>query len=235
MAKKAIRVECKTPLFRLSFEKLYVPSGFEGAKDKYSMSMVFPANTDFLTDIKMIGGFENGHPVYVPAFNMKAAYNKVLAATWPDKDDRPSTMRNPFRIGNKERAKDAIYRDSIFVNASASIEYPPGLGIQEKTGVDKNGKAIYQIRKAEKGEIYSGCFCRASLSCYSYNTKGNAGVTFGIVNVLKVRDGEPLTGGKPIEQDMAGFVGMDVGDDSDDESAYESNDAESDEPSEDDY
>ena len=39
------------------------------------------------------------------------------------------------------------------------------------------------------------------MSAYCYNTNGNRGVTFGLENVQKVRDGEMLGGGASRAED----------------------------------
>jgi len=44
-------------------------------------------------------------------------------------------------------------------------------------------------------EIYSGMFCRVSLSPYAWTYGKKQGVSFGLVNVQKTRDGDPLGGG----------------------------------------
>ena len=44
-------------------------------------------------------------------------------------------------------------------------------------------------------EIYSGMFCRVSLSPYCWEYGNKKGVSFGLVNVQKTRDGDPLGGG----------------------------------------
>jgi hypothetical protein len=44
-------------------------------------------------------------------------------------------------------------------------------------------------------EIYSGMFCRISLSPYCWEYGKKKGVSFGLGNVQKTRDGDPLGGG----------------------------------------
>jgi len=47
----------------------------------------------------------------------------------------------------------------------------------------------------EPKEIYSGMFCRISLSCYCWEYGGKKGISFGLGNIQKTRDGDPLGGG----------------------------------------
>ena len=52
----------------------------------------------------------------------------------------------------------------------------------------------------DESEIYSGCYGKVSLRAFAYDQKGNKGVSFGLQNVQKVRDGESL-GGRVNPQD----------------------------------
>ena len=41
-------------------------------------------------------------------------------------------------------------------------------------------------------EVYSGCYGRASINFYAFNTNGNRGVGVGLNNIQKLSDGEHL-------------------------------------------
>jgi hypothetical protein len=51
-------------------------------------------------------------------------------------------------------------------------------------------------------EFYSGCYGRASISFYAYNTSGNKGIAAGLNNIQKLEDGERLAGGSSAEEDF---------------------------------
>lgn len=53
--------------------------------------------------------------------------------------------------------------------------------------VDRNGQPIIDM-----GEIWSGCYGRASINFYGYNTNGKKGVSAGLLAVQKLADGEPF-------------------------------------------
>ena len=53
--------------------------------------------------------------------------------------------------------------------------------------VDRNVQPIL-----DQSELYSGCYIRASVTFYAYNSNGNKGIAAGLGNIQKVRDGEPL-------------------------------------------
>lgn len=50
-------------------------------------------------------------------------------------------------------------------------------------------------------ELYSGCYGRAILNFYVYDTNGNKGLTAGLNGVMKLSDGEPLSGGVVTDAD----------------------------------
>lgn len=42
-------------------------------------------------------------------------------------------------------------------------------------------------------DVYSGCYIRANINFFAYNTNGNKGIGCGLNAVQKIEDGEPLT------------------------------------------
>jgi hypothetical protein len=64
----------------------------------------------------------------------------------------------------------------------------------------------------EEKDFYSGCFARATVRAFAYSNKGNNGVAFGLQNIQKLRDGDPL-GGRTRPSDDFQAVG-DAGDSS---------------------
>lgn len=44
----------------------------------------------------------------------------------------------------------------------------------------------------DPAEVYSGCYGRASINFYGYNTAGKKGVSAGLLSVQKLHDGEPF-------------------------------------------
>jgi hypothetical protein len=92
----------------------------------------------------------------------------------------PSTFKNPIRDGDEERPDDEAFEGMIFLNANSPRK--PGL-------VDENLDAII-----DKDEFYSGCYGRASVNFYAFNTSGNKGVAVGLNNLQKLEDGERLSG-----------------------------------------
>lgn len=52
-------------------------------------------------------------------------------------------------------------------------------------------------------DIYSGMYIRVTIRFFAYSNAGNKGVGCGLNNVLKVEDGEPLSGRDNAESDFA--------------------------------
>ncbi len=47
----------------------------------------------------------------------------------------------------------------------------------------------------DPAEVYSGCYGRAIINVYVYDQRGNKGISAGLNGVMKLHDGEPLSGG----------------------------------------
>lgn len=119
---------------------------------------------------------------------MKALAKAAIEDKWPDKATRPKGLRNPFRDGDTEKPDWPEYADTIF--ASATSKMKPGL-------VDDQMEPII-----EESEFYAGCYARASVTAYAYDTAGNKGVAFGLQHIQKLRDGEPFSGRGNPEDDF---------------------------------
>ncbi len=62
--------------------------------------------------------------------------------------------------------------------------------------VDRNKTPI-----TDPQELYSGCYGRAIINFYVYDTNGNKGVSAGLNGIMKLQDGEPLGGGIVTDSD----------------------------------
>ena len=91
----------------------------------------------------------------------------------------PKLSRNPFRDqGEKDFA--GYVAGSKFINATSNTK--PGL-------VDAQSNDIIN-----EADFYPGCYARATVRPFWYDVKGNKGVAFGLQNIQKLADGEPLGG-----------------------------------------
>lgn len=110
---------------------------------------------------------------------LKQLVNAAAVAKWgADKSKWPKGLRNPFRDGS-EKDYDG-YEGVTFCTASSKRK--PGL-------VNADLDPII-----EPNEFYGGCYARAEIAAFAYEVSGNKGVSFGLRNVQKIRDGEPFSG-----------------------------------------
>ena len=58
---------------------------------------------------------------------------------------------------------------------------------QKPVVVDSFGNQI-----TDPGEVYSGCYGRASINFYGYNRAGKKGISAGLLAIQKLHDGEPF-------------------------------------------
>ncbi len=101
----------------------------------------------------------------------------------------PSNLKLPLRDGDEDRPEDENYAGKMFVNANSNTK--PGI-------IDKNGMEIIDTT-----EFYSGCYGKASINFYAYNTNGNKGIACGLNNLMKTKDGEALAGRAKAIDDFA--------------------------------
>lgn len=65
----------------------------------------------------------------------------------------------------------------------------------------------------DEDEVYSGCYGQAIINFYGYDVPGNKGVTAGLNGIMKVKEGERLSGSRISVSD---FDDSEFGDDLDD-------------------
>lgn len=111
----------------------------------------------------------------------------------------PANLKLPLRDGDIDRPDDDAYANSFFLNASSGTK--PGI-------IDLAGKTI-----TEQDKVYSGCYIRASINFYPFNTNGSKGIAAGLNNIMFVKDGDALSGRDNAETDFAEVLGEDANDD----------------------
>ncbi len=153
-----------TPVFRVSY-----PNVFEARMNDMSKKMEY----------SIVALFKKGEDLTA----LKKAANDALVEQWgPDKSKWPSGLKSPFRdqADRKTDGKMPVgYEEgAIFFNLKST---------QRPEVVDQNVQTIL-----DKNEFYAGCWAKASVRAYAYDMKGNRGVAFGLGNIQKVKDGEPL-------------------------------------------
>jgi hypothetical protein len=171
--KEAAATKIVTGKVRFSYLHVFEPQAVqEGGDKKYSVSLIIPKSDKALVA------------------KITAAINAAKEAGKSSKfgGKVPANLKTPLRDGDVERPEDDVYANAYFINASAKNQ--PGL-------VDKNLQKII-----DQSELYSGCFGRASITFYAFNTSGNKGIAAGLNNLQKLEDGEPLGGRSRAEDDF---------------------------------
>ena len=153
-----------TGTVRLSYEHVWEPASIHGGEEKYSASLIIPKS-----DKATVNAIQKA---------VDAAIEEGLAKFGGKKPNK-AAIKLPLRDGDAER-EDEAYQNSFFVNANSRTA--PQI-------VDRSVQPIL-----DRSEIYSGCYIRASISFYAFNSNGNKGIACGLNNIQKIRDGEPLGG-----------------------------------------
>lgn len=111
----------------------------------------------------------------VDLVGLKALCKEVAEEKW-GVGKIPATLKSPFRDGDLEKPDNLSFKGVIFVKAWS--KYMPGL-------IDGKRQPIIN-----QDEFYGGCYAKAQLNAFAYDQGGNKGISFGLLHVQKVRDGE---------------------------------------------
>lgn len=168
---------------RLSYAHLtqpYANPKQPGAKPKYSVTLLIP-KTDIATKMDIEQSIE-------------AAAQDAVAKKWGG--FRPPQLKSVLHDGDGVRQDGTPFGEECKGHwvMTASSEQPP-----QVVGMDNiNCQLAPQ-------DIYSGMYARVTVRFFGYANSGNKGVGCGLGNVLKTRDGEPLSGGASAASDFAGI------------------------------
>lgn len=158
---------------RFSYVNIFRSRAFrEGQDAKYSICLLIPKSD------------KKGLAKITAA--MDEAVQEGIRSKWGGK--MPKNLHLPLRDGDEERADEAPeYEGMMFLNANSNTK--PGI-------VDKDLNEIL-----DPDEVYSGCWGRASINFFAYDSNGNRGVGVGLNNILKLSDGERLGGSRASAED----------------------------------
>ena len=131
---------------------------------------------------------------------------KGKSTKWGGK--KPKFKYEPLRDGNAELKDgdqtDKCYEDVMFLSASKDPKYgKPGV-------VDENLQPIMDSSK-----IYSGCYCNVDINPFPFKSGGNAGIGWGLSNIMFVEDGDRLDG-QQSAQDAFGSLAPETAEETED-------------------
>lgn len=153
-----------TGLVRFSYVNIFRSRAFrEGQDAKYSICLLIPKS-----DKATLDKIQDA---------MDTAIEQGVTSKWGGKT--PKNLKLPLRDGDEERADEAPeYEGMMFLNANSNQK--PGI-------IDRDRNEIL-----DDEEVYSGCWGRASINFYPFDSNGNRGVGVGLNNIQKLKDGERL-------------------------------------------
>lgn len=167
MAEKAKYV---TPVFRGSFVNVFSPQSVDGGEPKYGLSAIWTPSKFGPKDKARWNAMMN-------ALNAesKAAFKMGLK-------ELPQNYKKGVRDGKEKMDVEGYGEGTKFANLTSKMR--PGV-------VDfRTGEPI-SPEDGNAEEVYSGAFFQATVTVYSYNNK-NKGVSLGLYNLRKVKDGPRL-------------------------------------------
>lgn len=168
---------------RLSYAHLsepYANPNQAGAEPKYSVTLLIPkADTATKADIDA---------------SMKAAYEAAVVNDW--KGARPQ-LRNALIYDG-----DGLRNDGSKFGSECAGHWVITASSKIKPQVVDVSNINCELAPQD---IYSGMYARVTINFFAFNRNGNKGIGCGLGNVLKMRDGEPLSGGASAASDFEGL------------------------------
>lgn len=172
----ASKTQMTTGKCRLSYVSVFAPKLMpDGTTEKYSVTLLIPKQ-----DKKTLAKINAAMAAAKEAFLAKNPGKKL-----------PPNMPNTLHDG-----------DSIKENGEEFGQECRGHMVM--TVNSKNRPVIVYADKTpmtEPSEMYSGCYGRAVINFFVYNTAGKIGITAGLNGLMKLEDGEPLAGGMVTDSD----------------------------------
>ena len=158
---------------RFSYVNIFKSRSFQtGQEEKFSICLLIPKK-----DKATVEAIKKA---------IEAAKKQGAADKWGGKI--PANLKLPLRDGDAERAEEAEeYKGMYFLNANSSQK--PGI-------ID-----VYKNEILDPTEVYSGCWGRASINFFPFNSNGNKGIGVGLNNIQKLNDDEPLGGARASAED----------------------------------
>jgi len=173
-----------TGVFRLSYPHLFKPKAYKDGDPKFSITMLFNKDDD-LSQLE------------IAAHNAAVEKWGADKKQWPSKKIKSKKTGNiiskcivvmPFKDGETEHPDKVEYEGVTFLGASCGESKPPAVIDQNKQPLTAAG-------------LKAGDYVRASLVAFAYPMDGKGpkvGVSFALLGVQKVKNGEALGGGNAV-------------------------------------
>lgn len=147
----------------------------DGQTEKYSVTLLIPKS-----DSKTLEKIENAMEAAVEVFKAKNPGKKL-----------PKNLKNTLHDGDGTRESGDEFGPECkgCMVMTVSSNRKPVIVYSDKTPI------------TAPEEVYSGCYGRAVLGFYVYNTAGSIGISAGLNGIMKLADGEPLAGAVVTDED----------------------------------
>lgn len=150
----------------------------DGTQGKYGCCIIIPkSNTEAIAMFK-------------EAFEAAKELGKV--EKWGNRIPAKANQM-PLHDGDEEKPDDPAFENCMYFNCSSGNA--PGVCIKDASGD--------VVEALDEGDFYSGCYGVVTVNLFPYSTNGNNGVGVGLNNILKLRDGERLSGGRSADADFS--------------------------------
>lgn len=164
---------------RASYVNIFQPRASQnGGELKYSVTLLIPKN-DTATINSIYAEIEKAK---------QEGAQKVFGG------NIPPVCKTPLYDGDGVRPSGEFFgeecRGCLVMTASAKMQ-PSIVGLDMQNIINP-------------AEVYSGCYIRANINFFAYNTNGNKGIGCGLNAVQKIEDGEPLTARVSAEEAFGG-------------------------------
>lgn len=183
-----------TPKFRVSFPQVFEKVSFKDSKPRYSLTgLFFPKQ------------FDDADAARWKAIKVKLGevcqefFKKPYSVM---KDDR--SFKIPFHKGSEKTYEGYGDPDMVYVSMANSMRRPQILNMNK----------VDFITVDNSEEFYAGCWARASVNPYAFDTIGK-GLSIGLGNIMKLGDDASFEGFTSAEDDFADEPGADFGSDDD--------------------
>ena len=157
---------------RLSFVNVFEPKAVnESETPKYSLTAIVPKS-----DTKTVEAIKAAIKAAIEGGAQKHFGGRIpqnVTTTFRDGDTETDD------IGVLQKEKYPEYANSYYIRLSTKNK-PKVLNADRQEIIDP-------------AEIYSGCYGRVSMTFFAYSKEGKRGISASLNNVMKTRDGEPLT------------------------------------------
>ncbi len=168
---------------RLSFVHLFAPYARNGQEPKYSATLLIP-KSDLDTKQRIDTAIQ-------------AAIQEGVEKRWSGV--RPPNLPIPIYDGDGVKPSDGLpfgpeCKGHWVLTASSKADRKPDI-------VDAQVNPII-----DQTQVYSGMYAYVSIRFFAYFAAGKKGIGCGLGNVMKVADGEPLSGSTSAAQDFASLA-----------------------------